>query len=331
MQDPRLMLLAGAAILALAPCANSAFAHEQPPSARPARAAGLSNLRVGDVVSDDGGVSVEVPPPGTTVDAYAEGWGAAAQSLSVTTDDVGSVHAASTGDDAGEGAGSWGAAGTLPDDSENGWGWIDQCVDPTYRYLGGVAKGWSTTMKWWWTGFNPTNDTATAFESQIKLATTHVADSLNVCNLADYVDAQMAYQGKRSGGVNITDTATCGSRDGFSVVGGGTLPLDKLAYACIWRNSTGSIVEADVKLNTSGPYRWFLSKDACRSDYAANPWHRSVFVMDVFTHERIHSLGLADLYDDAESNMTMYGYFGPCQSKHRTLGLGDIKGLRSLY
>jgi hypothetical protein len=52
---------------------------------------------------------------------------------------------------------------------------------------------------------------------------------------------------------------------------------------------------------------------------------------NIATHELGHSVGLGDLYTDACSEQTMYGYADNGETKKRTLEAGDIKGVQELY
>jgi hypothetical protein len=54
-------------------------------------------------------------------------------------------------------------------------------------------------------------------------------------------------------------------------------------------------------------------------------------LQNIATHELGHSLGLADLYDDACSEQTMYGYASIEETKKRTLEAGDKAGIAVLY
>jgi len=49
------------------------------------------------------------------------------------------------------------------------------------------------------------------------------------------------------------------------------------------------------------------------------------------THEFGHWCGLADLYNDVDYWLTMYGYGDYGLTYARTLGLGDINGLHAVY
>ena len=67
-------------------------------------------------------------------------------------------------------------------------------------------------------------------------------------------------------------------------------------------------------------FDWSLEGNALKMDFS-----------NIAIHELGHSLGLADLYDGACSEQTMYGYATEGETKKRTLEAGDITGIRSLY
>jgi hypothetical protein len=54
-------------------------------------------------------------------------------------------------------------------------------------------------------------------------------------------------------------------------------------------------------------------------------------VQNIMTHELGHFCGLKDLYNDADYWLTMYGYSDYGLIYARTLGLGDINGLKTVY
>jgi len=82
--------------------------------------------------------------------------------------------------------------------------------------------------------------------------------------------------------------------------------------------STGEMVESDIDINTS--YSW--QTDGSQS---------ALDVQNILTHELGHTLGLSDLYGDADKEKTMYGYATEGETKKRTLHQDDIDGIRYLY
>lgn len=82
--------------------------------------------------------------------------------------------------------------------------------------------------------------------------------------------------------------------------------------------TSGEIVESDIKFNTD--YLWATNGSLSAYD-----------VQNVGTHELGHSLSLADLYNLADSEKTMYGYASTGETKKRTLDQDDIDGITYLY
>jgi len=93
-----------------------------------------------------------------------------------------------------------------------------------------------------------------------------------------------------------------------------------IAITSYWRNPrTKAMVEFDIKFNTR--FAW--------GDATINP---SVMdLQDIATHELGHGVGLADVYNSACSEVTMYGYSGYGETKERTLESADITGLQLMY
>ncbi len=85
---------------------------------------------------------------------------------------------------------------------------------------------------------------------------------------------------------------------------------------------TGEILDADIELNEA--YRTFSI--ACPGACAD-----ADDVQNTVTHEVGHVTGLADLYDVASEESTMYWSAAPGETKKRTLSDDDIQGLCSIY
>jgi hypothetical protein len=110
---------------------------------------------------------------------------------------------------------------------------------------------------------------------------------------------------------------TAGRRDGFNTISWGIYYADAIAVTYIWYSGK-DIVETDCRMNTF--YAWSLTGGSGRMD-----------VQSIMTHEFGHWCGLKDLYDDADYWLTMYAYSGYGQTWRRSLGIGDIMGLRRVY
>ncbi|MFH1845327.1 MAG: FlgD immunoglobulin-like domain containing protein [bacterium] len=83
--------------------------------------------------------------------------------------------------------------------------------------------------------------------------------------------------------------------------------------------ATGEIVEADIAYN-SQHYTWSCSGAAGDMD-----------VQHIATHEEGHSIGLLDLYGDADVDETMYGWVDNGETHNRTLHTDDALGVEYMY
>jgi hypothetical protein len=117
-----------------------------------------------------------------------------------------------------------------------------------------------------------------------------------------------------------TTSTACGTYDSSNRVCYVPMGLTgTLAENTFWYNtSSGQIVDSDIKFNTD--YSW-----------ATNGSSGAYDIQNVATHELGHSLSLADLYNGADSEKTMYGYAGTGETKKRTLDQDDINGIAYLY
>ncbi len=104
------------------------------------------------------------------------------------------------------------------------------------------------------------------------------------------------------------------------------LPNNVIARTRLWYNpGTMAILEADMKLNKN--MRWGIDRDG--EGTGSNI--RGFDINDIVTHEAGHVCGLADLYQDAWKDQTMYGYSRAGETKKISLEPGDIAGVRYLY
>jgi hypothetical protein len=79
------------------------------------------------------------------------------------------------------------------------------------------------------------------------------------------------------------------------------------------------VVENDIAFNGYN-FLWSDSGQAGRMD-----------VQNIMAHESGHNLVLADLYDYASRDFTMYGYSSAGETKKRSLHQDDINGIRFIY
>jgi hypothetical protein len=119
------------------------------------------------------------------------------------------------------------------------------------------------------------------------------------------------------GGTTASDAT--GVRDGMNLVSFGVLESASIATTFTWYDTvTGEISDSDIRLSTAFPW-------------SADGAPGTMDVQNIVTHESGHSLSLADLYDSADSEKTMYGFSSSGETKKRSLDPDDIAGITHLY
>jgi hypothetical protein len=98
-----------------------------------------------------------------------------------------------------------------------------------------------------------------------------------------------------------------------------------LGITFVWfSRATGEVLEVDTVFNKSLPWAIFPSSPECQSSPDAYD------LQNIATHEFGHWIGLDDLFDDSDKDLTMYGFGAGGEVKKRTLGTGDISGRNAL-
>jgi hypothetical protein len=182
-------------------------------------------------------------------------------------------------------------------------------------------------LKWrFHAGSTPPTLTKTQALRGIKRGIGIITGSKNDCGLADTVSARHRYLG-----ATRKPASLCVGRgaDGVNVVSFG-VPVhpDMLGLACsTWTvSSTGKrhVVESDIRLSSTTV--WTTKPDApgCRVNTERD-------LVSVVAHEAGHVFGLDHPLGTKAMNQTMSASQGTCNGAFRTLGRGDIVGLRKLY
>jgi hypothetical protein len=65
--------------------------------------------------------------------------------------------------------------------------------------------------------------------------------------------------------------------------------------------------------------------------WSIEPSKKAFHLENIATHEAGHVVGLGDLYDEVDSEMTMYGYSRKGETEKCTLEEGDWEGCGALY
>jgi len=100
-----------------------------------------------------------------------------------------------------------------------------------------------------------------------------------------------------------------------------------IAVTYIWyRQDTGELVEADTIFNKN--YRFSYTPYDGTNDCGGV--YNTFDLQNIATHEFGHWIGLDDLYDTTDKDLTMYGYGEKAELKKSSLGLGDISGANTV-
>ncbi|MFC7220161.1 peptidase M10 [Streptomyces polyrhachis] len=153
----------------------------------------------------------------------------------------------------------------------------------------------------------------------------NITGSYNNCGYTDQVDASSSYQGTTTYEADINSSSQCTSRDGKSTWDAGDLYGGHVAVACTWSwdwvGMKNDLREGDVRYNTADFDFTNSPTSGCWNLYD---------IRSVGTHEAGHVFGMGHV-GSGHDNLTMYTNSFTCTTKARTLGKGDILGLRSIY
>ncbi|TCC55180.1 matrixin family metalloprotease [Kribbella pittospori] len=256
-----------------------------------------------------GNAGVEIPAPGHGVGVAAVSATGAEQVFQVSVSDDGRISYPQFTEHNADGAGITASPSA--------------CSDGAYSLTG---TEWFGTKYKWYIGDGGMPGALSQSKAQAAFADVinNITGSYNDCGYTDQVSALSQYMGTTTYESDISSSTTCTERDGESTWDAGNLSTGVLAATCWWYQPSGQAtnltVEADVRYNTTD-YNFTDSPSTCTSQYD---------VREVGTHEAGHVFGLGHV-GSGHTNLTMYTSSGTCDTKERTLGKGDVLGLRALY
>lgn len=127
----------------------------------------------------------------------------------------------------------------------------------------------------------------------------------------------------RNSNVNGPEGKCAKSGDGKNVVDFGVLPSGLNGISCTrdsWRVGLDIAQESDVRINKQSG-RWTTTSSGCKG---------KIDLRGVVNHELGHTMGLAHV-GNGDSALVMSTKRPACTFDRRTLGKGDVTGLKRLY
>ena len=181
-----------------------------------------------------------------------------------------------------------------------------------------------------------------AFDAAAIRSINTIVRGRNTCGMRGATGALGAFAGHtdRPGNFEYADgQTTCGTPDRHNVIDSGDLPGGSfeatLAWTCTWaqtRHGVTRAVEGDIRFNDTD-YRWTYDPDSpsCDPTPPADAQRWLYDVESVLVHEMGHVYGLVNLSELEDINLTMFPGIRRCSGHMRSLGRGDVLGLRALY
>jgi hypothetical protein len=199
-----------------------------------------------------------------------------------------------------------------------------------YSLLGHKAY---STIGWYYNGSGVPSAVASGAQGAFTAAAAAMAGGADDCGIAQAPrDSHQAYNGGTSRTPAVTATV-CGTDDGFSVIGWGSMGSNGvLAATCTWYATDASpyrSVASDMLYNTT--YPWSTDVTTCVGSGTLGVGGYDV--KSVATHEWGHAFGLGHVSEaGTTATQTMSTNIdGTCEDNEATLGRGDLNGMLSLY
>lgn len=278
----------------------------------------LSDCPTKGKVIKDGVVGVEVPPVGEGISAHVSTIDGV-QELSVEHRKNGTIELKDTGEEKQESGTS-----LLEESLFKAQGGIRACRDRAYNLSGVKVYG---KLKWHFNrSTTPRNLRKKKAQQQLIAAVRNITGSRNNCRMPDRVSAKQSFLGNTSSRAQLNRDGYCkGGLDTKNVVSFGRLPSNYTAMTCTayyFDSPYDRVKGSDIKINRG--VRWSTNRRTCRG--------KKLDLQSTMTHEFGHTFGLEHVSEEKHGNLTMSsGSNGYCVTSNRTLGRGDVLGLRVLY
>lgn len=171
----------------------------------------------------------------------------------------------------------------------------------------------------------PSDISGGTFTTVVKDAAKMWQNGTNGCGVSVDVDRTNVWQGitTRNSNVNGPEGKCAKSGDGKNVVDFGVLPSGLNGISCTrdsWRVGLDIAQESDVRINKQSG-RWTTTSSGCKG---------KIDLRGVVNHELGHTMGLAHV-GNGDSALVMSTKRPACTFDRRTLGKGDVTGLKRLY
>jgi hypothetical protein len=138
---------------------------------------------------------------------------------------------------------------------------------------------------------------------------------------------------EEAAGVNILGDETSGVVDGADT--NATDGKNEVMFGAIDEDGVIAVTIVWGYFSAPPPYRelieWDQVYDAVDFKWSSDGAEDAMDFENIATHELGHSVGMGDLYTDACSEQTMYGYARNGETIKRDLASGDLLGIHSLY
>lgn len=281
-----------------------------------------------DAILTDNGIGAKVPPSGNGVFAEGHAGDGQGQQLQIDVLNSGTIHLKEVGDEAANNVPLRSSKGTstrrsATDSSSSASGEpCSGCAPPCQdesKTLSGFKE--SNTFKWRIRKRSiPGSLSKKVAMSAIKSGMKGIIAASNTCSIGDDVSITSTFLGRTTNKANLDASGNCLSPNGKNVVDFSTLPV--AGRTCSWyaiKSGMDELVEADVRFNKN--QRWTLNPKSCS---------RALDLAGTATHEWGHAFGLAHV-GSTHKNLTMTELLPLCSAAPRTLGKGDVLGLKALY